>query len=377
MRSAAFPDCRAFAEINGRALCRNYRLLHQLARKTNPSARLIAVVKDDAYGHGLLQTVPLLLAAGCDFFAVATAAEAFGVRGLSPTADILVLGYTPPRLAPDLAAARITQTVFDADYGAALSDAMSSVGQKLFIHTKINGGLCRGGLAPTEREALCRLLSLPHLAPTGIYTHFPVADTDPAATRRALADFLGAVQAARQRGHSLFIHAAASAAALTLPEATLDGIRAGIALYGLPPVETPLPLSPVLSLHAPVICLSRVPSGTPVGYGGSFVTGRETVLGTLPIGYGDGFWRCLRPLSVTLSHGGQAFSVPIAGRICMDHTVVDLTDTPAAIGDTVCLWQSAKAPAAEADTIPYEILTALCARVERRIVSKPLAKEPL
>lgn len=368
MRSAAFPNFRAFAEIDGAALCRNYRLLLERARERTPRARLLAVVKDDAYGHGISQVVPLLLGAGCDFFAVATAAEAFGIRELSPTADILILGYTPPATAPALSAARITQTVFSLDYALALNTAMAAVGQKLFIHAKINGGLCRGGLDPADGEGLLRLLSLPHLAPTGLYTHFPAADTDAAATRRALTDFLCAVRVAKRAGYALFTHAAASAAALTLPEAVLDGIRVGIALYGLPPVETPLPLSPVLSLHAPVICLSCVPAGTPVGYGGEFVTGRETLLGTLPIGYGDGLWRCLRPLCVLLRHGDQTFSAPIAGRICMDHTVVDLTDTPAAIGDVVCLWQDARAPAALAGTIPYEILTALSPRIERRTV---------
>ncbi len=368
MSTAFFPPCRAFVKIDGKALCRNYRLLREKARQYNPNARLVAVVKDNAYGHGLSAAVPLLLGAGCDCFAVATADEAFCIRGFSPTAEILVLGYTPPTAAPALAAAEITQTVFCAGYASALSAAMAGDGQKLRIHIKINGGLCRGGLDPADTTGLLALLSLPHLTPTGLYTHFPSADTDVTTTRRALTAFCACREVTRRAGFSLFAHAAASAAALTVPEATLDGIRTGISLYGLPPVETELPLTPALSLHAPVICLSRVPAGTAVGYGGDFVTRRDTLLGTLPIGYGDGFWRALSGLRVTLTHDEKSFSAPIVGRICMDHTVLDLTGTPAAIGDTVCLWQDARTPAARLHTIPYEILTALSPRVERRLV---------
>lgn len=366
MDTIAFPEHRAFAEIDGAALCRNYRLLLQKAQESNPRARLIAVVKDDAYGHGLSTVLPLLLEAGCDFFAVATADEAFAVRGLAPAAEILVLGYTPPQKAERLAEARITQTVFSAAYGAALNAALSRTDRRLPIHVKLNGGLCRGGFDPCDAAGLRGLLSHAHLLPKGVYTHFSAADTDRVGTRRALYGLCHVAEAFQREGIPLFVHAAASAAALTLPETVLDGIRVGIALYGLPPVPTALPLTPTLSLHAPVVCLCRVTAGTPIGYGGDFVTERETLLGTLPIGYGDGLWRRLRTLTPTLSHESKRFAAPILGRICMDHTVVDLTDTPAVIGDTVCLWEDARAPALHADTIPYEILTALSSRVERR-----------
>ena len=368
MDPSAFPSCRAFAKIDGRALCRNYHLLLLKAQESNPRAQLIAVVKDDAYGHGLSVVLPLLLQAGCDFFAVATAAEALAARAICPKADILVLGYTPPSLAHILAQARVTQTVFSADYGAALNDALKTVDCRLRCHIKMNGGLCRGGFDPDDTKGMLGLLSHARLLPTGIYTHFPAADTDRSGTRRALYALCHAADLLQQTGTSLFVHAAASAAALTMPDTVLDGIRTGIALYGLPPVPTELPLAPVLSLHAPVVCLSRVGAGTPIGYGGDLITKRETLLGTLPIGYGDGLWRSLRTLTATLHHKNETFAAPILGRICMDHTIVDLTDTPAEIGDTVCLWQSADLPAYHANTIPYEILTAVSKRVERRLV---------
>ena len=367
MDPSAFPSCRAFAKIDGGALCRNYHLLLQKAQESNPRARLIAVVKDDAYGHSLAVVLPLLWQAGCSFFAVATAAEAFAAREICPKADILILGYTPPFLAPRLAQADVIQTVFSADYGAVLSAAMAGTDGKLRCHIKMNGGLCRGGFDSADTEGMLGLLVFPYLLPTGIYTHFPAADTDRQGTRRALYALCHAADLLQQAGRPLFVHAAASAAALTMPDTVLDGIRVGIALYGLPPVPTALPLSSVLSLHAPIISVSRVSAGTPIGYGGDTVTVRETLLGTLPIGYGDGLWRRLRTLTATLHHKGKTFPTPILGRICMDHTIVDLTDTPAAIGDTVCLWESADAPARHAQTIPYEILTAISPRVERRL----------
>lgn len=365
MNAFDFPPHGAFARLNLAALGRNFCLLRELARTTSPSARVIAVVKDNAYGHGLAAVLPSLCRVGCDFFAVSTGAEALQVRGFCPTANILVLGYTPPSEAPALAAADITQSVFSVPYAAALNDALSDCGQKLRIHIKIDGGLCRGGLPPEDETELTAVLGQKCLLPTGIYTHFPAADTDSAGTRRALTAFLKTRQLAKKAGFSLFSHAAASAATLRVPESRLDGIRAGIALYGLPPVRTVLPLSPVLSLHAPVICLRQVPAGTPVGYGGDFVTTRPSLIGTLPIGYGDGFCRALGTQPVTLCHEKQRFSVPVAGRICMDHTMVDLTDTPAAPGDRVCLWENAAAPAQALGTIPYEVLSALSPRVKR------------
>ena len=364
MSVVKFPPYRAFARLDLSALRRNFCLLRDLARQTSPHAHVIAVVKDNAYGHGLRHTVPALTAAGCRLFAVATAAEALAVRALAPKAGILVLGYTPPQIAPVLAAQHVAQTVISAPYGAALSAAMAGRG-RLAVHIKLDGGMCRQGLDPHDRKALLATLALENLRPTGLYTHFPTADTDPTATRRSFAAFLACRRAAAKAGYPLFCHAAASAALLTCPETVADGVRPGLALYGIAPVPTRLPLRPVLSLHAPVIRLQRVPAGTPVGYGGDFVTARPSLVGTLPIGYGDGTARALQGLSVTLSHGDKRFSVPLIGRICMDHCMVDLTDTPACVGDTVCLFDSAAPIAARLHTIPYEVLTGIAPRVAR------------
>ncbi|MBQ9778091.1 MAG: bifunctional UDP-N-acetylmuramoyl-tripeptide:D-alanyl-D-alanine ligase/alanine racemase, partial [Clostridia bacterium] len=125
-------------------------------------------------------------------------------------------------------------------------------------------------------------------------------------------------------------------------------------------------LRPALSLCAPVVQVREIAAGTPVGYGGDFVAQAPMRVGVLPIGYADGFARALRDLPLTLLHGGRAYPTRVLGRVCMDQTMVDLTHTPARVGDTVVLWRDVHRPAALLDTIPYEIFTALSARLDRK-----------
>ena len=357
MQKKQFPAVRAFARVDTAALASNFGLLAARAA----GARVIAVVKANAYGHGVSLAVPPLLAAGCRDFAVATLGEALAVRALAPDAMVLILGYTPPDRADLLAAADITQTVFSLDYARALA----ARGRRIAVHIKIDGGMCRLGFSPRDTRGVLAALRAAPLVPTGIYTHFPVADTDPRATRKALTAFLTLRGTLAARGYPLFAHAAASAALLTLSEVALDGVRVGLSLYGLPPVSTDLSLTPVLSLHAPVVQIHRVPTGTPVGYGGDFITRRPSRIGTLPVGYADGFVRAMQGFALSLTCGKKSYPLFPAGRICMDQMTVDLTDTPARVGDTVTLWQDARAPAAHLGTIPYEILAMLSPRVTR------------
>lgn len=365
MNASRFPATRAFALLDTDAVRHNFYLLRAQARRTNPNAHVIAVVKANAYGHGVDAVIPTLCAAGCDFFAVATEAEAMAVRALAPDAHILILGYTPPARAKNLAENRLIQTVFSAEYAAALAAAADAAKCRPTVHLKLDCGMCRLGFSPKDTKALLRICRQGKLRITGLYTHFPNADGDPAETRIALQRFLACRSTLAKAGFPLFAHAAASAALLTLPESVLDAVRPGIALYGLPPVQTNLALRPALSLCAPVVQLRRVPAGTPVGYGGDFVTPAPALIATLPIGYADGFARALTGCRVRLHHQKKQFSVPVAGRVSMDQLTLDVTSTPAAVGDTVFLWENAAAPAEHLGTIPYEILTSVSPRVER------------
>lgn len=359
---------RALATVDTAAIGRNFRLL-----RAHCHGRTVAVVKANAYGHGVRLVVPALLANGCDFFAVATLPEALEVRRLAPRADILILGYTPPQEAGLLLRHRLTQTVFSPDYAAALSLAATGYGS-LRVHLKIDGGMCRLGFSSTARGDLAAVLSFANLRPCGLYTHFPSVGCDPVATRAALRDFraLGATLP------HLFAHAAASAAALTLPDAVLDGIRPGLALYGYAPVKSTLPLTPALALSAPLVQIRAVPRGTPVGYDGIYRPLRDTRIGVLPIGYADGLSRRLSGLPVTLCHGGARYPVRLVGHICMDQAMVDLGDAPACVGDRVLLFDDVRHAAAWAHTIPYELLSTLSARVDRRAEDAAISqKKPI
>lgn len=363
-----FHGARAAALVDTEALAENYRTLsaHAASRASGKPPRIIAVVKANAYGHGVRLAARAFARCGCDFFAVATADEALALKKITPSADILVLGYTPPHRVPTLAKQGITQTVFSPEYATALSRVCLAASVTLAVHIKLDCGMARLGFPPRASEALLKALTLDGLRPTGLYTHFPVADSDTAATLAARERFLSCRAALAAQGFSLFSHAAASAALLTLPSLCLDGVRPGLALYGIAPTKTDLPLRPALSLRAPVVQIHSLPKGAPVGYGGDFVTARKARIGTVPLGYADGIFRAFSHKTVRVFHGDTPFFAPIVGRICMDQLMLDLSDTPCEVGDAVHFFEDIAADAAAVGTIPYELLTAIGPRITRK-----------
>ncbi len=352
MKSCPFHTPRAFAEIDTAALADNFRAVRAACGRT------IAVVKANAYGHGLFLAVPAFLSAGCEFFAVASIDEALAVRALAPRADILILGYTPPTQAPLLVREHLTQTVFSAPFAAALSQAATA---PVSVHLKIDGGMCRLGFDPADRAGLSFALGAKNLAVCGLFTHLPVADCEPVATNAALARFF-ALRAALPH---LFAHAAATSA-LSLEAARFDAVRPGLALYGFAPNTSALSLRPAMRVFAPIVQLRRVRAGTPVGYGGAFVAARDCVIGTLPMGYADGLARGTLGHTVTLYRDGAEKKAPVVGHICMDHCMVDFTDVPVKEGDTVCVISDFSAVAARRGSIVYEALTDVSSRVVRQ-----------
>lgn len=361
-----FPPDRAFLLVDREALLYNYRFLLERARKKSRHARLIAVVKANAYGHGLSLVLPTLLSAGCDLFAVATLDEGKAARALCAEGEILILGYTPPTRVSELCRHRLTQTVFSREYAAALSKEAKRGGCRPTVHLKLDCGMHRLGFAPSDTDALLRVATTKNLRVTGLFTHFPASNTDTAATRRALDAFLCCRAALAREGLTLFSHAANSGAVLTLPEGALDAVRPGLSLYGISPVASERGLRPVLSLHAPVVQLRTLSAGTPVGYSGAFVTERRTVIGVLPIGYADGFSRRMSALPLSVNTRKGARTVRVSGLICMDQTMVDLTGAHARVGDTVTLLENAAAAASAAGLTPYELLSGLSNRITRK-----------
>lgn len=353
-----------------------------LARAVAP-ARLWAVVKADAYGHGAVRVAQAALEGGADALCVALPQEALALRAAGVGAGILVLGPTREAEMVVLGEAGVWVTVADA---AAAGEARSAArrlpqaARPLAVHLKVDTGMGRIGCRPEEAPGLARALAEDaHLHLAGVFTHLACADEDPAFTRWQLERFARAqaeVTAALPQGVRPLWHAANSAGALAEPRSRLDAVRVGIALYGypaLPPgAPPPPPLRPPLSLLSRVSFVKRVPPGTPVSYGATHRTAGERMLATIPAGYADGVRRALTGLEVAVA--GRR--VPVVGRVTMDQLVVEgPPDWEVKVGDRAVLLAGGEGPDAAAwarhlGTIPYEVLTGLSARVPRLYVGR-------
>ncbi len=370
-------------EIDTSALESNYKLLSA----QNRGSRSICVVKADAYGHTASICVPLLLSLGCDFFAVSCIEEAIAVRnicrGEARHADILILGYTDSSQVKMLADNDIIQTALSGSHARELSRAALLSGCSLRIHIAIDTGMNRIGLCSYSNE-LCehaaneadKICKLPALRVEGIFTHFARSDeespTAPDSRTRLQAErFLKVKALLASRGISLFSHACNSAAAIHFPEYAFDAVRLGITLYGIYPSEhfEDIGLRPVMSLSTVISHIHTVPAGESVSYGGMYKAEKETKVATLPIGYADGFLRKYSGAYVTVINRNGEFKAPIIGRICMDQCMIDVTDLEVSVGDKVTLFGKEacelRALAALADTIEYECLCLISARVPR------------
>ncbi len=368
----------SWIEVDLGALAHNMR---ELRRVTRPSAKIMAVLKADAYGHGAVRMAEAVLAAGADRIGVSTLAEALELRQAGVTAPIMILsGLFDEQV--DLALMHgVIQTVSSLAEARFISARAQALGVQAVLHVKIDTGMSRIGFAPNAEsvEEIAAMRSLPCLRLEGIFTHFATADAeDKTETRRQFACFMDMLAALSARGLDFAVrHAANSAAILELPEMHLDMVRAGILLYGLYPSGKPIPggpeLRPVMQVKARVTQLKTVPAGTGVGYGHVFVSSRPTQIATVPVGYADGYLRCNRGGRVLL-HGQ---SVPVIGNVCMDQMMLDVTDCPvAAVGDEVVLMgvqKDACIPAEElaerAASINYEIVCNFKKRLPRRYVN--------
>ena len=358
------------AEISLARAAENYS---RVKRRTG--GRVCCVIKANAYGHGATVLGHLYQELGADCLAVATPEEAMRLRKRGIHCPILLLGYAPPAFAEEAVRENITLTVYDREQAEALAAGMRGCRAEVPVHVKLDTGMGRLGFRPkSDARDLIAVCRLSGLRVTGVYTHFANADAGEEgnnATQEQLRKFrFGAKLAQEAVGRPLLRHAANSGGLLDYPEARFDMVRAGIVLYGILPgtVSYPIPLAPVMTLRAPVISVKEVPAGTPLGYGGAYVTSRATRVGIIPLGYADGLPRAAGEAGVLMRIGnGYA---PIVGRVCMDQALLDLTDTEARMGDDAFLFGddpkvSAAACARSLGTIPYELLTGIGERVRR------------
>jgi alanine racemase len=359
------------AEVDLAAIAHNLRVVKSLAAP----ARVLAVVKADAYGHGVVPVALRLEEEGVDGFGVALAEEGLELREAGVRAPILVLNGVYGNAHRDVLEAGLTPVVYDLGQIEAFDRA--AVDRPYRVHLKIDTGMARLGVPLGELDRfLERLARYPRCVVAGLMTHLSSADTDDAATTEQLRLFDEARARVRAAGHvPATLHVANTAATLRRPDARFDMVRPGGAIYGVRPTNHDgLELRPALRLRTEVIAIRDVPEGACVGYDRTYCARRPTRIATVPVGYGDGLPRALSNRGEMLVRGRRC---PIAGRVSMDLTMLDVTEVPGcAVGDEVVVlgtqrWADregtlrAEEVAAWAGTIGYDVLTSISRRVPR------------
>jgi len=331
----------AWAEINLDNLAHNIKEVIKITKK---GTIIMAVVKADAYGHGAEMAANTFLENGAQRLAVATLTEAIALRKSGIKAPILILGYTPACQSAEVLNYNITPTIFTYEHGKELSKIASSLGTTTKIHIKIDTGLGRLGFLPSKGSIndIIKISKLPSIEVEGVFTHFATsAEKNMDYTRNQFEKYVKVVDELEKRGVNIPIrHVSNSNAIIDLPEYDLDMVRPGTILYGLNPSEETdlikVDLKPAMTLKAKISFLKTVPEKTGIGYGLTFTTRRKSRIGTLSIGYADGYRRALSNKANVGIRGKRA---PVVGRICMDQCMIDLTDIEQAeIGDEVVLF---------------------------------------
>jgi alanine racemase len=368
-----FPGRPTLCSIDHAALRWN---LQQIRNKVGARVKILSMVKANAYGHGAVAVAQTLASAGSDAFGVATLEEGVELRQAGIREPILIMAGAYKDHLAEFLGHELTPVAHDLSGIKKLESALQSRGKTLPVHLKIDTGMGRLGLAADDCEKwLPEVKKLTALQVAGVLSHFSQAESvEGDYTRRQLTTFKSVID--RLRSHQLapaLVHFANSAATITLPEAYFDMVRPGIMLYGVYPsasMASQITLKPALAWTTRILQLKEVPAGTGISYGQTFKTARPSLIATLPVGYADGYPRLLSNRGEVLVGGQRA---PIAGRVCMDLTMIDVTDIRnAKQGDEVVLLGrqgtaevAADEIAAWAGTISYEILTSISARVPR------------
>lgn len=361
--------------IDTGALSHNYRLI---ASAVPAGVPVLAMVKGDGYGHGMVEAARAFAAAGCGIFGVAELCEGVRLRTSGIEGDIFIMVGFLPEHAELFFTFNLVPVVFSREAIHALSETAVRLEQEIGVHLKIDCGMSRLGVMPEEIEVFADLIQgLPGISLAGVVSHFPEADNAQApGTAEAFAIFSKACGRIEKRFLGLR-HIANSAAVLNFPETLCNMVRAGIALYGYSPGGIRENrgvgdgcLRPAMTFSTRIAMVKEVPAGTGISYGRTYVTTRITRLAVLPVGYEDGYPRCLSNVAEVLIHGRK---VPILGRVCMNLCMADITEIEGVrAGDEAVLLGeqggeviTADDIAVRAGTISYEILCMLGNNNER------------
>ncbi len=364
-----------WAEIDLDALAYNMR---NIRKKVGDDVRIAAVVKANAYGHSAEDTISVLLEAGADQFAVSSLDEALELRGYAPDRDILVLGNIPYGTEEASVAADIQHAVTSFEKARLLSEAALKLGRIARIHIKVDTGMTRIGFSPDEEgiAEVMKIASLPHVKMEGLFTHFATADeADKSKAIRQHQRYEDFAKRLSEEGIEIEMkHASNSAAIMEMPDTYHDMVRPGIILYGIYPSDEvdrrQLDIRPVMSFKTRIVHVKTLKEDSEISYGGHHLSSAGDQIGTIAVGYADGYTRAQSGKAEVLFRGKR---VPVLGNICMDQCMIDLSGfSDVKIGEEVVLigsqgeeFISADEVGARYHTIGYEVVCAVNRRVPR------------
>ncbi len=372
---------RTWAEISLNAIEHNFNVIRN---KVADDTKVCCVIKADGYGHGAVELSQIYEKLGADFFAVSNIDEGIEIRKGGSKLPIVILGYTPVSEAKNLAKYNISQAVFSLEYAKELSKKCVEDDCICKMHIKVDSGMTRIGFMCQEFprdeysiEEICEACCLPNLEVEGLFTHFCVSDEDAEGrefTNKQYENFIYVRDSLKKRGVEIsVVHCSNSGAIEDYPETCCDMVRAGIILYGLAPspkLANRLDLVPAMTLKTVVAFVKEVQKGATISYGRTFTADRKMKIATVPIGYADGFIRQNAKDGYMLVNGKKA---KIVGRICMDQTMLDVTDIEdVKTGDEVVVFGTGENGEPTADslaentgTINYETVCLVGKRVPR------------
>lgn len=372
---------RTWAEISLNAIEHNYNVIRN---KVADDTKVCCVIKADGYGHGAVELSQVYEKLGADFFAVSNIDEGIEIRKSGSKLPIVILGYTPISEAENLAEYDISQAVFSLEYAKELSEKCVEEDCICKMHIKVDSGMSRIGFMCQEFprdeysiEEICEACCLPNLEVEGLFTHFCVSDEDAEGrefTNKQYENFIHVRDSLKKRGVDIsVVHCSNSGAIEDYPETCCDMVRAGIILYGLAPsskLADRLDLVPAMTLKTVVAFVKEIQKGATISYGRTFTADRKMKIATVPIGYADGFIRQNAKDGYMMVNGKKA---KIVGRICMDQTMLDVTDIEdVKTGDEVVVFGTGENGEPTADslaentgTINYETVCLVGKRVPR------------
>jgi len=362
-----------FAEIDLNAFSHN---LKQVRLKVGKDRKIISIIKADAYGHGAVEIAKRASVSGADMFGVSTVGEGIELREAKIESPILLLGGCSKGDAEWIVSYNLKRIIYSFDAVLSLSKEAERQGKIADVHIKVDTGMGRIGIQSDEVMGLVKKVSsLKNIKIEGILTHFATAyEVDKEFTERQIKIFKGVIEELKKSGFLFsFMHASNSAAIVNYPDSYFNTVRPGIILYGSIPFDFPVEdflIKPVMSWKTSIVHLHNTPEKTGISYGRRFVTKRDSIIATIPVGYADGYSRSLSNKVQVLVGGRRVNQI---GTICMDMCMIDVTDLPdVKVGDDVVLLGRqggeeirVEELASIAGTIPYEIFCSIGRRVRR------------